>query len=106
MMRYMPFQAVPTSIRLSQEEKRQIAAAARKHGISVAAFIKRAALGAGIKSPDAGLARLEEMAKTLLDAIEDERDYRLASASWENHVRNKTRLLTGEEARRELGLSG
>jgi hypothetical protein len=105
-MRYMPFQAVPTSIRLSQEEKRQIAAAARKHGISVAAFIKRAALGAGVKSPDAGLARLEEMAKTLLDAIEDERDYRLASASWENHVRNKTRLLTGEEARRELGLSG
>ena len=105
-MRYMPVQAVPTSIRLSQEEKRQIAAAARKRGISVAAFIKRAALGAGIKTPDVSLARLEKMAKTLLDAIEDERDYRLASESWENHLGNKTRLYTGEELKRELGLPG
>jgi len=106
MMRYMPVQAAPTSIRLSQVEKRQIAAAARKHGISVAAFIKRAALGACSKSPDAGLARLEAMARTLLDAIEDERDYRLASESWKNHIKNRTRLFTGEELKRELGLSG
>jgi hypothetical protein len=106
MMHYMPARDVPTSIRLSQEEKRRIATAARRHGISVAAFIKRAALGAGLKSPDAGLARLEEMAKTLLDAIEDERDYRMASENWDNHIRNKTRLYTGEELKCELGLSG
>ena len=106
MMHYMPARDVPTSIRLSQEEKRRIATAARKHGISVAAFIKRSALGAGLKSPDAGLARLEAMAKTLLDAIEEERDYRMASESWDHHLRNKTRLYTGEELKRELGLSG
>lgn len=109
-MRYMAAHAVPTSIRLSPAERRQIAAAARRHGISVTAFIKRAALGAGLgatrRSPDASLARLETMAKTLLDAIEDERDYRLASASWDNHRKNKTRLFTGEELRRELGLPG
>ena len=46
------------------------------------------------------------MAKTLLDAIEDERDYRMASESWDNHIRNNTRLYTGEELKRELGLSG
>jgi len=106
MMHYMPAKDVPTSIRLSQEEKRRIATGARKHGISVAAFIKRAALGAGSKSPDAGLARLEEMAKMLLDAIEAVRDYRMASESWDHHIRNKTRLYTGEELKREMGLSG
>jgi uncharacterized protein (DUF1778 family) len=103
-MHYMPVQAAPTSIRLSPADKRRIAAAARKHGLSVAAFIKRAALGAGTQPPDTTLARLEQMAQTLLEAIEDERDYRLASGSWEKHLRNKTRLYTGEEIKRELGL--
>jgi hypothetical protein len=37
---------------------------------------------------------------------EDERDYRLASESWEYHIRKKTRLYTREEQKRELGLSG
>jgi hypothetical protein len=103
-MHYMPAQVAPTSIRLSPADKRRIAAAARKHGLSVAAFIKRAALGAGAQPPDTALARLEQMAQTLLEAIEDERDYRLASGSWEKHLRNKTRLYTGEEIKRELGL--
>ena len=35
---------VPTSIRLTPTEKRKIAAAARKRGLSPAAYIKRAAL--------------------------------------------------------------
>jgi hypothetical protein len=52
------------------------------------------------------LARLEQMARALLDAIEEERDYRLASESWKNHLSNKTRLYTGEEFKRDLGLSG
>lgn len=103
-MHYMPIQAVPTSIRLSPADKRRIAAAARKHGLSVAAFIKRAALGAGTKQPEAGLARLEQLAKTLLEAIEDERDYRLADESWQKHLRNNSKLYTGEEVWRELGL--
>jgi hypothetical protein len=102
----VPAQAIPTSIRLSPADKRLIAAAARKHGLTVAAFIKRAALGAGTQAPDAGLARLEKMAQTLLEAIEDERDYRMAVESWDNHRRNKTRLYTGEELKGELGLPG
>jgi len=30
----------------------------------------------------------------------------MASESWDHHLRNKTRLYTGEELKRELGLSG
>jgi hypothetical protein len=100
----MPPNATPTSIRLSPADKRKVTAAARKHGLSVAAFIKRAALGAGTQPADTGLARLEGLAKTLLEAIEDERDYRLAAASWEGHLKDKGRLYTGEEVWRELGL--
>jgi hypothetical protein len=44
------------------------------------------------------------MAQTLLEAIEDERDYRMAAESWDNHRRNHTRLYTGDELKRELGL--
>jgi hypothetical protein len=55
----------------------------------------------------AGLNRLRQLearvARTLA-AVEDEIDYRVAVARWEHHVKHKTRLLTGEEAWRELGL--
>jgi predicted DNA-binding protein len=94
----------PTSIRLNPAEKRRIAAAARKRGLSPAAYIKRAALAGSAPSDDAKLARLERLAASLLEAVEDERDGRLAKARWENHLKNKTRLYTGEEVWRELGL--
>jgi hypothetical protein len=94
----------PTSIRLTATEKRRIAVAARKRGISPAAFIKRAALEGIGQSDDTKLIRLENLAAGLLAAVEDERDYRAASSRWENHERNGTKLYTPEEVKRELGL--
>jgi hypothetical protein len=78
--------------------------AAREHGLSVAAFIKRAALGAAPQRSNAVLARIQQLARSLLEAVENERDYRLASGRWEKHLRNRTRLYTGAEIKRELGL--
>jgi hypothetical protein len=94
----------PTSIRLTGAEKRRIGAAARKRGMSSAAFIKRAALEGVGQSDDAKLLRLESLAAGLLAAVEDERDYRTASSRWESHRKGGTRLYTPEEAKRELGL--
>jgi hypothetical protein len=96
----------PTSIRLTAAEKRQIGAAARKRGISPAAYIKRAALQGSSASNDSNLARLERLAASLLTAVEDERDYRTAAARWGSHLKNGTRLYKPEEAKRELGLQG
>jgi hypothetical protein len=96
----------PTSIRLTDAEKRRIGTAARKRGMSPAAYIKRAALEGVGKSDDAKLLRLESLAAGLLAAVEDERDYRTASSRWESHEKNETRLYTPEEAKRELGLQG
>ena len=95
----------PTSIRLNAGEKRRIAALARKRGLTISAYIKRTALADHPQSDDTKLARLENLAASLLEAVEDERDYRLAALRWENHVKGKTKLYTGEEVRRELGLS-
>jgi predicted DNA-binding protein len=94
----------PTSIRLTDAEKRRIGAAARKRGISPAAYIKRAALEGVGQSDDAKLLRLESLAAGLLAAVEDERDYRTASSRWESHRKGGTKLYTPEEAKRELGL--
>lgn len=94
---------IPTSVRLTSAERRRIAAAARRRGLSVAGYIKRAALF-GTQSSDVKLARLERLAAGLLDAVEDERDVRIGDARWERHLKEKTRLYTGEEAWRELGL--
>ena len=96
----------PTSIRLTDAEKRWIGAAARKRGMSPAAYIKRAALEGVGQSDDAKLLRLESLAAGLLAAVEDERDYRTASSRWESHEKNGTRLYTPVEAKRELGLQG
>ena len=94
----------PTSIRLSPAEKKRIAAFARKRGLSPAAYIKRAALAGPAPSDISRLARLEKATASILEAVEDELDYRVAVSRWENHVKNKTRLLTGEEVWRELGV--
>ncbi|MBM3852474.1 MAG: hypothetical protein FJ399_04890 [Verrucomicrobia bacterium] len=93
---------VPTSIRLSPAEKRRIAAAARKRGLSPAAYIKRAALAGTTQTDQARLDRLERLAAAVLDSIEDERDARLGDSAWEKHLAGKSRLLTREEFLRGL----
>jgi hypothetical protein len=50
------------------------------------------------------LKRLEAKVGRALVAVENEIDYRVAVSRWENHLRKKTKLLTGEEVWRELGL--
>ncbi len=50
------------------------------------------------------LRRLEARVARTLAAVEDELDYRLAVSRWENHLKKKTKLFTGEEVWRELGL--
>ncbi len=87
----------PTSIRLSPAEKRRIAALARKRGLSPAAYIKRAALADPAPTDDAKLAKLEKLAASLLEAVEDELDVKLGDARWEKHLAGKSRLLTREE---------
>lgn len=92
------------SIRLTLAEKKQIDALARKKGLSPATYIKRAALAGAPASDITRLARLEKATAAVLEAVEDELDYRVAVSRWENHLKNKTRLLTGEEVWRELGV--
>ena len=94
----------PTSIRLSPAEKKRIAVLARKRGLSPAAYIKRAALAGPAPSGISRLTRLEKVTAAVLTAVEDELDYRVAVTRWENHVKHKTKLYTGEEVWRELGL--
>ena len=101
---------VPTSIRLSPAEKRQIAAAASKAGVSPAKFIATAALRAASPLGGAEQALAAELVATTrrhlarLEAEQDKLDADAAAAAWEHHVKNKTRLFTAEEAKRELGL--
>lgn len=96
---------VPTSIRLTVAEKKRIASAALQRGLSPTAYIKRAALEGASAPAEDRLARLEKLAATLREAVEDEIDARDAEAAWAKHTVDKTRLYTGEEVRRELGLS-
>ena len=97
---------VPTSIRLTPAEKRRIATAARKRGLSPAAYIKRVALEstAAAVPNDAKLDRLAVLVHHVREAVEDEIDYRTAVAAWDRQVKSGEKLLTGEEARRALGL--
>jgi predicted transcriptional regulator len=90
----------PTSIRLNPDEKRRISSLARKRGLSPSAYIKRAALAGPVQSEDSKLARLERIAATVLEAVEDERDARLGDARWEKHLAGKARLMTRKEFRR------
>lgn len=99
----MPSQ--PTSIRLTPAEKRKINAAARRRGMTPAAYIKKAALDGVASADDERLARLEKIAADLREAVEDEIDARIGDAAWERHLKEGTKLYTGEEVRRELGLS-
>jgi uncharacterized protein (DUF1778 family) len=94
-----------TTIRLAPAAKRRIVAAARRAGESPSKFISNAALARATATPDdSKLVSLERLAAALHEAVEDELDYRIADARWEHHLKHKTRLLTGEEVWRELGL--
>jgi hypothetical protein len=94
--------SAPTSIRLNPAEKRLIASAARRRGLTLSAYIKRAALAGPAQSSDARLDRLERLAAAALASIEDERDARLGDAAWERHLAGKSRLLTRQEFVRGL----
>ena len=97
--------AKPTSIRLTPAEKKRIAAAARKRGLTPTAFIKRAALeDAGAKGDDARLDQLERIAFALREAVEDEIDFRAVTTALDRHVKSGEKLLSSEEAWRELGI--
>jgi hypothetical protein len=87
----------PTSIRLTPAEKRKINAAARRRGLSPAAYIKKAALDGVAGADDERLAKLEKLAAELREAVEDERDSRAGDAAWEKHLAGKARLLAREE---------
>ncbi len=100
----MSIATAPTSIRLTAAEKKRVASAARKRGLTITAYIKRAALEGAAAPAEDRLTRLEQLAATLREAVEDEVDAREAEAAWAKHTANKTRLYTAEAARRELGL--
>lgn len=91
----------PTSIRLAAPEKRRIAAAARKQGITPARFIKQAALERA--AAPAGMA-LAGLTATLKELIQDEVDAAIALDRIARRKSGEGRLFTGKEARRELGL--
>jgi len=97
--------SLTTTIRLKPGAKRQLAAAAKRRGISTHKFILDAALdrAAGLTDDDK-LSRLEALVASVQEAVEDEIDYRAAAAAWERHLKGKTRLYTSAEIKHELGL--
>ena len=96
---------IPTSIRLTPAEKRKIATAARKRGLSPAAYIKRAALDGTVPAAtnDAKLERLATLVHRVCEAVEDEIDYRTAVAAWDRQVKSGEKPLKPAELWRELG---
>ena len=107
--------SLTTTIRLAPAAKRRVAAAAKRGGVSTHKFIldaidraaapaKRPVAARGADATDARLTRLAAMVKRVHEAIEDELDYRLADARWQHHLKHKTRLLTGQEVWRGVGL--
>jgi predicted DNA-binding protein len=97
----MAIKLAPTSIRLAAIEKRRIAAAARKQGITSAKFIKQAALE---RAASPGGMALAEITASLKELIEDEVDAAIALDRIARRKAGEGRLYTGEEAWRELGL--
>ena len=92
---------MPTSIRLAATEKRRIAAAARKQGVTPAKFIKDAALARATDTPDVHMGQVMVAVREL---IADEVDAAIALDRIERQKSGKGRLYTGAEAWREWGL--
>ena len=96
---------ITTSLRLAPAAKRRLAAAAKRHGVSTHKFILDSALARATARPDDDkLARLSVLVEQIREAVEDELDYRSAAVRWQHHLNHKTKLYTGEEVWRELGL--
>jgi hypothetical protein len=94
-----------TTIRLTPADKRRIAAAAKRQGVSTHKFIVDAVLARTVVAPDDDkLTRLAAMVEEVREAVESELDYRITDSAWQRHLKLKSRLYTPEEARRELGL--
>ena len=94
---------VPTSIRLTTAEKRLIATAARKKGLSPTAFIKHAAL-AQAADPNVKLEELGRQVAGMQEQIENELDYRKAVAAWDRHLKSGKPALKPGEVWRDLGV--
>jgi len=71
--------------------------------LSPTAFIKHAAL-AQSASPDVKLEELGRKVAEMQEKIEDELDYRRATAAWDRHVKSGKPSLKPEEVWRELGV--
>lgn len=98
----MPVKVSPTSIRLTASDKRLIAVAARRQGMSAAKFITLAAVErAG--APDG--AALAQLTASLKELIADEVDAAIALDRIARRKNGEGRLYTGKEAWSELGLS-
>ncbi len=97
----MPKTFAPTSIRLAAAEKRRIAAAARRQGMTTAKFIKQAALE---RADDASGMKLSQVTVALRELIADEVDAAIALDRVARQKSGEGRLYTGVEAWRELGL--
>ena len=95
--------SMPTSIRLTSSERRKITAAARKRGLTLTAFIKHAAL-AQSSSSEVKLEKLSREVAGLQEKLENEMDYRQASAAWERHLFSGKQTRKPEEVWRELGI--
>lgn len=91
----------PTSIRLAAGEKRRIAVAARKLGVTPAKFIKEAALA---RAADTTGMKMGRVTTALRELIEDEVDAAIAVDRMARQKAGEGRLYTGAEAWRELGL--
>jgi predicted DNA-binding protein len=97
----MPRNLTPTSIRLASPEKRRIVAAARKQGMTPAKFIKQAALE---RAASPGGMALAQISADLTELIDDRVDAAVAEDRIARRKAGKGRLLTAEEAWRELGV--
>ena len=92
------------SIRLTPAEKKRIDVLARKRGLSPATYIKRAALAGPAASDISRLSRLEKVTSAVLEAVEDELDYRVAVAAWDKHLKSGGKTLKAGEVWRELAV--
>ena len=96
---------IPTSIRLTPAEKRRIAVAARRRGLTPAKFIKLAALErTQTTTDDERLVKLANLVGQLREAVEDEIDSRVGDAAWDRHVASGEPTRRGDDVWRELGI--
>lgn len=100
----------PTSLRIAPADRRRIAAAARRRGLSTQKFIIDAALRETSQTRTADEQLAQELAAVTrrhlarIEAAEDAEDSRLGDTAWEKYKSGKSRLLTREEFLRGVDL--